>query len=441
MEHASQLLSPPVQQRRVRAGARHRRGRSCGTSTSCACRHPQILAVWCPGPGSSPTACSRWRRDLTQDQLQECANYLNADFGGLSLAAIRERLLELMREEKALYDSLLQKVVAVGSRAFAGGGRRGDRVPGRRVEHARPAGVRGPRAHARPLQDVRGEGPPGADPERVPLGRAARVHRPRGARPRPARPVARDHQLSGGRREGLGPRRAGLDAHGVRARGLASSTTWRARWSRRASRRCTGDAQRRRRERTRPAETASPRARGASRRGRGRGRGAAARGGATSRTSCCGAAPSSRTTRSAPSATAQQAQAGGDGRGALGPRARPSTTWSARSRSTPATRRALREGVELIRRELTGAARGAATSPSRIRTGQPFDPERHQALSHEHVPGFDGGHGGRGLPQGLHAARTGCCGPHWSRSPRRPTTATAHRRREGTLRRLPVNPR
>lgn len=56
--------------------------------------------------------------DLSQEQLQECANYLNANFGGLSLGAIRERLVELMREEKALYDSLLQKVVSVGSRAF-----------------------------------------------------------------------------------------------------------------------------------------------------------------------------------------------------------------------------------------------------------------------------------------------------------------------------------
>ena len=56
--------------------------------------------------------------DISQDGLQECANYLNAGFSGLSLAAIRERLLELMREEKALYDTLLQKVVAVGSQAF-----------------------------------------------------------------------------------------------------------------------------------------------------------------------------------------------------------------------------------------------------------------------------------------------------------------------------------
>jgi heat-inducible transcriptional repressor len=37
----------------------------------------------------------------------------------MPLGEIRTRLLELMKEEKALYDSLLQKVAAVGERAFA----------------------------------------------------------------------------------------------------------------------------------------------------------------------------------------------------------------------------------------------------------------------------------------------------------------------------------
>jgi heat-inducible transcriptional repressor len=37
----------------------------------------------------------------------------------MTLAAIRARLLGLMKEEKALYDTLLQKVVALGERAFA----------------------------------------------------------------------------------------------------------------------------------------------------------------------------------------------------------------------------------------------------------------------------------------------------------------------------------
>jgi heat-inducible transcriptional repressor len=60
--------------------------------------------------------------DLTQEDLQTCANYLNAHFTGMTLAAIRARLIEMMGEEKALYDSLLKKVVFVGERAFAAAG-------------------------------------------------------------------------------------------------------------------------------------------------------------------------------------------------------------------------------------------------------------------------------------------------------------------------------
>jgi heat-inducible transcriptional repressor len=40
----------------------------------------------------------------------------------MTLAAIRARLLEMMGEEKALYDSLLKRVVCVGERAFAAAG-------------------------------------------------------------------------------------------------------------------------------------------------------------------------------------------------------------------------------------------------------------------------------------------------------------------------------
>jgi heat-inducible transcriptional repressor len=57
--------------------------------------------------------------DMTQDALQQCANYLNAHFQGMQLVEIRKRLLDLMRQEKALYDSLLKAVVSVGREAFS----------------------------------------------------------------------------------------------------------------------------------------------------------------------------------------------------------------------------------------------------------------------------------------------------------------------------------
>jgi len=56
---------------------------------------------------------------LDAETLQECANYLNTHFSGMVLEAIRTRLLELMHEEKALYDSLLHRVVTLGELAFA----------------------------------------------------------------------------------------------------------------------------------------------------------------------------------------------------------------------------------------------------------------------------------------------------------------------------------
>ena len=62
--------------------------------------------------------------EMSQDELQACANYLNAHFAGLGLDAIRARLLELMQQEKALYDSLLQKR-GRGRRPRLRGGRRG----------------------------------------------------------------------------------------------------------------------------------------------------------------------------------------------------------------------------------------------------------------------------------------------------------------------------
>ena len=175
-------------------------------------------------------------RASSQDELQACANYLNAHFAGMPLAAIRARLLELMREEKALYDSLLKKRGRVGERAFAGRGEPAPRVPGRRVEHARPAGVRGPRPHARPLQDLRGEEPAGEDPERLHLRRRRpHLHRPRepGSRAAATWPLV-TASYPRGRRAGLGPRRAGLDAHGVRARHRAR----RPRRARASPRRC-----------------------------------------------------------------------------------------------------------------------------------------------------------------------------------------------------------
>jgi heat-inducible transcriptional repressor len=84
--------------------------------------HPRILAVMVSRTGMATNKVLEVEEELTQDDLQTCANYLNSHFAGMSLGSIRARLLEMMSEEKALYDSLLKRVVSLGEQAFAMGG-------------------------------------------------------------------------------------------------------------------------------------------------------------------------------------------------------------------------------------------------------------------------------------------------------------------------------
>ena len=80
--------------------------------------YPRILVVMVSSTGLVTHKVIEFQEKLRPEELQECANYLNAHFAGMSLADIRARLIELMTEEKALYDTLLQKVVTLGGRAF-----------------------------------------------------------------------------------------------------------------------------------------------------------------------------------------------------------------------------------------------------------------------------------------------------------------------------------
>jgi heat-inducible transcriptional repressor len=80
---------------------------------------PRILVVMVSRSGIVTHRVIEIGEPLAQDELQTCANYLNAHFTGMNLIAIRGRLLEMMREEKALYDSLLKQVISVAEQAFA----------------------------------------------------------------------------------------------------------------------------------------------------------------------------------------------------------------------------------------------------------------------------------------------------------------------------------
>jgi heat-inducible transcriptional repressor len=53
----------------------------------------------------------RLDEDFSQEELNRAARYLNAEFGGKSLLAIRAEIVALMREEKALYDIVLRNAM------------------------------------------------------------------------------------------------------------------------------------------------------------------------------------------------------------------------------------------------------------------------------------------------------------------------------------------
>src|SRR5881296_1638106 len=81
--------------------------------------HPRVLVVMVSRTGLVTHKVIELEEEVPQDQLQACANYLNVHFAGMTLSAIQARLLDLMHEEKTLYDSLLKSVISVGERAFA----------------------------------------------------------------------------------------------------------------------------------------------------------------------------------------------------------------------------------------------------------------------------------------------------------------------------------
>jgi len=86
---------------------------------------PRVLVVMVSAAGIVTNKVIEVEERFTAEELQACANYLNRQFAGMTLQAIRARLLELMKEEKALYDSLLKRVVALGERAFSAEGGEG----------------------------------------------------------------------------------------------------------------------------------------------------------------------------------------------------------------------------------------------------------------------------------------------------------------------------
>ena len=78
----------------------------------------RILVITVSRSGLVQDRLVRIDEDLTQDELNRTANYVNANFSGLSLLAIRTELLKRLSEEKALYDRLLQNAAKLCERGL-----------------------------------------------------------------------------------------------------------------------------------------------------------------------------------------------------------------------------------------------------------------------------------------------------------------------------------
>src|ERR1051325_8063965 len=71
----------------------------------------RILVVLVTGANTIHNKIIRLADNLSEEELEETAGYLNTEFAGKSLLAIRAEILEMMREEKALYDRLLRNAI------------------------------------------------------------------------------------------------------------------------------------------------------------------------------------------------------------------------------------------------------------------------------------------------------------------------------------------
>jgi heat-inducible transcriptional repressor len=80
----------------------------------------RILVVLVSAPNLVHNKIIRIDETLTQEELEQTARYLNIEFGGKSLLAIRAEIVEMMQEEKALYDKLLCNAVMLCNRSLEG---------------------------------------------------------------------------------------------------------------------------------------------------------------------------------------------------------------------------------------------------------------------------------------------------------------------------------
>jgi heat-inducible transcriptional repressor len=60
-----------------------------------------------------------YSEDSSQTELDQAARYIEEHFRDLTLQEIRSRILKMIREEQALYDTFTRKVITLGTKAFS----------------------------------------------------------------------------------------------------------------------------------------------------------------------------------------------------------------------------------------------------------------------------------------------------------------------------------
>lgn len=83
-------------------------------------RDKQVLAIFVMASAIVHNKLITLDEEMTQDELHKVSNYLNQEFSGQPLHAIRQHVMERMTKEKAQYDLLVQQAMNIGVKTFEG---------------------------------------------------------------------------------------------------------------------------------------------------------------------------------------------------------------------------------------------------------------------------------------------------------------------------------
>jgi heat-inducible transcriptional repressor len=142
-ERRAARLAPDVEQRLRRAGtvedvlshasqeisrASHQVGFAIAPATDVTFEHldfvllaaGKILVVLVSAGGQISHKVIEPSEPYGREELQQAANYINTEFKGRTLSDMRQSVMELLREERTLYDQLLARALRLASTTFEG---------------------------------------------------------------------------------------------------------------------------------------------------------------------------------------------------------------------------------------------------------------------------------------------------------------------------------